>query len=361
MTSVTTLRSPWRIAETDQERGALFMPSVGEYPIYDDAAYTAMIEDQARMDLLRAGLKRHLSGPGADQKTVVELGSGSQAPWAHLALELGAGRAVAVEQLDEVRRELSEQVAQDPAQPAIEVFAGDEYRAALTRAEVIVAEVIGTIGSSEGAEQTIGREIEHWGSTAIVPEQCVTFAAGFSWRSILRGHPPAFIPRSAPYLEALHRDFGDVDVRICVAPRITPMGLLTAREPVETCRFVPGQALVSAQTVRTRFTRSGDLDSVLLSVRLEEGEAAADSMVPGSSWLPLVAPLSGEPVRVAAGGTLVVDLHRQAGAGSPCPDYIVEVRVEDPDGTPVAQRTADLPWRSTAMGGTDLHQALRHG
>lgn len=350
---------PWLVAESDDDRGAVFMPSVGEYPIYDDAAYTAMIDDRARMAVLQRGLDLALGSPASRaDMTMVELGSGAIAPWARRAADMGVGRVVAVETLPHARDELERSLHSVPSGERVTVCAPEEYRRQVTRADVLVAEVIGTIGSSEGAEATIGGELARLGNVRVVPSGCVTYAAAFSWRRVTHGHTPKFIPRSEPYLSSLAQAFGPVDVRLCIGNAVSRIGLLSDRSPAEICTFDNAEGTVSSVPVRSKISRDGKLDSILFSVELSEGDTVADSMVPGSSWLPLVAPLPGDPIPVKRGMELRISMSRHTGAGGPCPDYRFEVQVDMED-APTIERVVELPWRSSRSGSTDLHRQLR--
>lgn len=332
------------------------MPSVGEYPLYDDVSYEAMLNDTARMDVLRTGLERASEELGGlNEAVVVELGSGAAAPWARLALDMGAAEAVAVEVLPHIRDQLRNTVVVD--YPKMKVLSDSQYRASISRPDIFVAEVIGTIGSSEGAEHTIGGELRRFGKVRVVPRRCDTYAAAFSWRRVTHGATPSFIPRSEPYLSALSESFGPVDVRLCMANAISRIGLLSGRAVIETCRFDALQDFVASVPCRTTITRDGEMDSILLSVRLEEGDAVADSMKNGSSWMPLVVPLPGDPIKVKKGSRLNVEMSRSTGAGGICPDYRFDVLVIGPEGR-WAERTVSLPWRETRSDSTDLHRAL---
>ena len=182
---------------------AFFFPSIGEYPVYDSLAYDAMMADAPRVQAFTAALEAYVHS----ESVVVELGCGALAPWACMAARLGAARVIAVESLDEARKQASNIVATEGLQDRIEVVSPDEYSKISIKKDLIIAEIIGTIGSSEGAEKTINKELQGpiKDSVILLPEAWETQVRLYSWRRFCKGEFPAFVPAAENYLIALRK------------------------------------------------------------------------------------------------------------------------------------------------------------
>lgn len=322
--------------------GAYFLPSIGEYPIYDDDAYQFMMDDEPRVRAFEETLTDAVSA----DSVVVELGCGRQAPWARLAARLGARRVVAVEQLDHVREALTAELANDPRYASIDVLSYDEYVESEIRPTILVSEIVGAIGSSEGAEQVVGREIRRIGDPGmlVVPQGWITSVSAFSWRRMLRGAEPVFAREAHRYRRALADTVGCGDVRLCVVGRQVQLGLLSRPTTVETANFSGSFSEVASAPAEVAVSRPGTLDSLLLSVAVKIGTHSVDSLSSRSSWLPVVVPLGSTELPVREGDTVDVRMHRRLETNPVCPDYIVDWRLRR-DGEEIAHGTAELPWR----------------
>lgn len=347
---------PWRVADPEERLGrGLVFPSVGEYPIYDATAYEVMMADRFRVDAFTAGLRAAVR----PERTVVELGCGALAPWARLADDLGAARSIAVEYLPEVREAARRLIAEEGREGRVSVLSPEQYAAYSGRVDVLVAEVVGTIGGSEGAADTIGAEVARLTNPDLVvlPGGWETEVRGFSWAGTAGGEPPAFPPSAIPYLEQLRELAGtDLDPRLCaVGPFITE-GLLTDGGVVEVGSYGGIHAEHRTETARLTVTTAGVLDSLLLSVRVLVGDAVVDSLTEETSWFPVIVPLP-EPIDVVPGTVVEVTATSEQGAGGACLDYSLAWSVRPPDGGRTAG-TVDVPWRSSGLGTNPLTRRL---
>lgn len=322
--------------------GAYFLPSIGEYPIYDDAAYQFMMDDEPRVRAFEQALTDAVTA----DSVVVELGCGVHAPWARLAARLGARRVVAVEQLDHVREAVISELANDPRYASIDVLSYDDYVASGIRPTILVSEIVGAIGSSEGAEQIVGREVARIGDPGMVvlPQGWITSVSAFSWRRMLRGAEPVFTREADRYRRALEETVGSGDIRLCVVGRQVQLGLLSRPAAVETARFTGAASDVASILAEVAVSRTGTLDSLLLSVDVKIGTQSVDSLSSRSSWLPVVVPLGSTELPVRPGDVLEVRMHRTLETNPVCPDYVVDWRLRR-DGEEVARGAAELPWR----------------
>lgn len=322
--------------------GAYFLPSIGEYPVYDDAAYQFMMDDEPRVRAFEHALRTAV----VSDSVVVELGCGAQAPWARLSAELGARRVVAVEQLEHVREALIAELATDARFASIEVLSYEEYVDSGVRPTILVSEIVGAIGSSEGAEQVVGREVARIGdhSMIVLPQGWITSVSAFSWRRMLRGSPAAYTRDAHRYRRALQDAVGGGDVRLCVVGRQVALGILSPASPVETASFTGEAAEVASLPAEMVVSRSGTIDSLLLSVDVKIGTHSVDSLGCRSSWLPVVVPLGSTELPVRRDDVLEVAMHRMLGTNPVCPDYIFDWCVRR-EGEELARGTTPLPWR----------------
>src|ERR1700761_1841309 len=91
-------------------------PSVGEYPIYDEAIYQVLREDERRNGLFRRAI-----GAVAPGATVLEIGSGPDLLWTLAAIGAGATRVYAIEVITDSARRARQTARAHPA-AAIQVI-----------------------------------------------------------------------------------------------------------------------------------------------------------------------------------------------------------------------------------------------
>ncbi|WP_019202636.1 hypothetical protein [Tsukamurella sp. 1534] len=351
-----TVGPPWRVADPEERLGrGLVFPSVGEYPIYDATAYETMMADRPRVDAFTAGLRASVRA----DSTVVELGCGALAPWARLADDLGAARSIAVERLPEVREAARRLIAEEGRGDRVSILSPEEYIRHDGHVDVLVAEVVGTIGGSEGAADTIGAEVARLGNPGLVvlPGGWETEVRGYSWAGAAAGHLPAFPPTAIPYLDQLRDiDGADVDPRLCVVGPHIHEGVLTAGGVIEVGDYRGLHSEHRTGAADLRAITSGSLDSLLLSVRVTIGGAVVDSFTQETSWFPVIVPLP-EPIDVTPGTVLQVRAEAGRGAGGSCLDYRLSWDVHPPDGGR-ASGVVDVPWRASGLGTNPLTRML---
>lgn len=347
----------WQVAPTE-EAGleAVFLPSIGEYPIYDETAYQFMLDDEARMKAFRQALVDIVR----PDSTVVELGAGSFAPWARQAADLGAARVVAVEVIPEVRMRLARALSEDPRYRRIMVLSEEQYQRAQMATDILVSEVIGAIGSSEGALRVVSAAIERLDNAQlhVLPQGWTTNVTAFSWRRILRGAKPRFAPASSAYLSMLQDLLGEIDPRLCVVGPSCRLGLVSDTQALETATFGGRTTQLDLKPATLTIRNSSNIDSLLLTVDVAIGQHVVSSMKHASSWLPVVVPFGQDPLSVAPGDQLHVSMQHQYETHPVCPDYIISWKLFR-EGVEVAAGSEALPWSpSQGIGQDPLHAAL---
>lgn len=348
--------SNWRVADPEERKGrGLVFPSVGEYPIYDATAYELMMTDRFRVDAFTHGLQTAVR----PNSTVVEIGCGALAPWARLADDLGAARVIAVEYLPEVREEARRLVTEEGRADSVSVISPKEYATFNERVDILVAEVIGTIGGSEGAADTIGTEITRIGNPDLIvlPGGWKSEIRGFDFARSSAGRRPAFPPTALPYLDQLRELVGsDVDPRLCAVGPFVAEGVLTDGRVIEYGNYSGTRGEYSTTSVQLVVVTPGTLDSFLVSVRVMIGESEVDSLTQETSWFPVIVPLPG-PIEVSPGTVIDVAASSHPGLGGSCLDYSFAWSVQPPNGRHESG-VVDVPWRSSELGSNPLTRDL---
>jgi type I protein arginine methyltransferase len=331
-----------RACELEQRSPVVAFPSAGEYPVYDDFAHGQMAQDEIRMARFTAAVRRYAPG-----RTVLDIGTGQDAVWAVEAARAGARHVWAVEVIPR-----SAQLAREAAERAgladrITVLDGLSTGVTLPEpVDVCVAEIIGTLGGSEGAGAVLrdARQRLLRPGGVVVPHQSGTTAV-----AVELTEPPALVSLALPYVRQIFTAVGrPFDVRMCLA------GLQDDRDLRERCYLsdVAGvEALEFNGDLRPEgvdratltVTRPGRLTGLALGVRLEvaHGDEPIDSLTQPGNWLPVYAPLSDVGIPVGAGDRIEFAFSTGLSDDGVHPDYALDGELHRTGASP-----APLRWRS---------------
>ena len=122
----------------------------------DEAAYDAMIQDETRTPLFAAAIARRLRG--TTDMVVLDIGTGPKALLALMAARAGARKVFAIEANPEAAAHARATIAaaQDVREGIIEIIEGFSTDVTLPeRADLLVAELVGSIASEEGLVQSV--------------------------------------------------------------------------------------------------------------------------------------------------------------------------------------------------------------
>ena len=126
----------------------------GQFVAFDATAYQAMKDDPTRTPFFEQAILERL-GDRPEECVVVDLGTGPFALFAVIAAKLGAGKVYAIESNPEVAAS-ARQFVQRSGLGQIEILEGFSTEITLPeKADFIVAEIVGSIASEEGAYATI--------------------------------------------------------------------------------------------------------------------------------------------------------------------------------------------------------------
>jgi amino acid adenylation domain-containing protein len=329
-------------------------PSVGEYPIYDDLLYRAMVSDGRRNAAYREALQGLVEG-----RTVVDVGTGSEVLLARMCVEAGARRVYAVEVQEDSFQRACERVSELGLEDWITVIHGDATSLELPEAvDVCVSELIGSIGGSEGAVAILDHA-RRWlkPGGVMVPRRCETWIAAATLPDELHAEP-GFGELAARYAERVMEASGHrEDLRLCVKD-FPAEALLSDAGIFEELDFARPIGLSPPKTVELRIARDGRLDGFLLWIRLYAGERLAmDSLRHEGNWLPVFFPVFYPGLEVRAGETLSLECSASLSEDGLHPDYHLRGLLRHRDGREEAIAYDSFHRRPPARPGA-LHTRL---
>jgi protein arginine N-methyltransferase 1 len=287
--------------------GRLLWPSVGEYPVYDEFMYYAMLQDHARNALFERAIVAQAVG-----RTVVELGAGPDLLWSTLAATNGANKVLAVESIEASAREAQRRA--EALGPHVVVVHGDATDVVLpTKGDMCIVELVGAIGGAEGIADVVAdawrRHLEP--GALVVPHRVRTRVAALSAGDLLGGEP-AVHPYAAPYVGEVLRSAGSVfDLRMCLTG-LSKADLLTTTDLLEDLDLSANEQ-THAREIRLEVTKPGKIDSGVLWVELQcaPEQEFLDSLATVTSWMPVLVPFDLEQsIPVEPGDVLVLDAAR---------------------------------------------------
>jgi len=339
--------------EQGNAQGIELWPSHGEYPIYDELLYGAMVRDELRNRGYRAALNRFAKG-----KRVVDVGTGGEALLARFAVEAGAEYVYALEISEEAQQQAQARIAKAGLQQQIRLVRGDATRVELPEAvDVCVSELIGTIGSSEGAAPILNHA-RRWlkKDGEMIPRRCTTFISAVNLPEHIRSQP-AFNPAGTYYAEQVFAVMGErFDLRVCISH--FPRELMVSEAAVfEELDFNGDLVEEQQREVRLRIKHDSRIDGFLLWIRLliDEGYEL-DSALDECAWLPLYVPAFDEPVEVRAGDWIDLKCGSRISDNGVNPDYTIKGRVCRSGGDVAVN--CDLPHHRQAVERREFYKKL---
>jgi hypothetical protein len=171
--------------------------SNNNFVAFDPSAYKAMKDDPTRTPLFEKSIIR-LLGSDPESKTVLDLGTGPFALFAILAAQAGAGKVYAVEADPQAAQSARATIQRAGYDDIITVLQGFSTDISLPeKADLCIAEIVGSIASEEGAYATIcdahQRLVKNPTSpNAWIPNRIQTYAAPASYSLHNLFGPPEF-------------------------------------------------------------------------------------------------------------------------------------------------------------------------
>jgi amino acid adenylation domain-containing protein len=316
-----------------REQDVEFWPSVGEYFIYDELLYFAMTTDERRNNAYRQAIAQAVRN-----KTVVDIGTGGDAIQARFCIEAGARRVYAIEMLDTAFDQAKALIKRLGLEDKIILIHGDSTQVTLPeKVDVCVSELIGTIGSSEGAIALLNDARRFLnGSGVTIPYRSITKIAAVSLpdETAVR---PRFSPLSAHYTQEVFKKSGySFDVRLCVK-NLPKSSVVSDSGIFEDLEFQSAVPLEERNEIRLAIGRDCRLDGFLLWLNLYPGEQVSiDVWSDQYSWLPVFFPVFSPGIEVQQGDVIEAVCERVAKPARWMPDYRINGVVRRQSGGAIA-------------------------
>jgi protein arginine N-methyltransferase 1 len=340
-----------RVTDPAVDWSRTVIPSMGEYPVYDENMYQFMAIDWPRMDGYRAAVRRV-----ARDRVVLDIGTGSEALWATASAEAGARRVYAIEAIPDTAELARQAVARAGVSDRVMVIAGNSTEIELPEpADVCISEIIGTIGGSEGAAAILSSARRQFMAPGgvFIPRSCTTTLGAVDLTELVPDLQICFDTHSTRYVADIFRHVGrPFDVRLCM-PALNTRHLLTTTVTVEEFVFERDNPLEGHDRRELIVTKVGQLHGFMLGIRLliDYNEPPVDSMVQPGSWPPVFAPTCCPGVAVQPGDHVLAEFSWKLSDDHVHPDYHLRGRIERPRTSAV-----EFDWQSPYKG-----SALRSG
>jgi amino acid adenylation domain-containing protein len=331
-------------------------PSVGEYSVYDELMYYAMTHDERRNASYKVAIQRLVPG-----KVVVDIGTGADAILARFCAEAGAERVYAIEVREEAYERARDLVTSLHLEDKIQVLHGDSTKIQLPEpVDVCVSELLGTIGSSEGAPVILNnarRFLKQHG--VMIPARCVTHIAAVQLPDEIAGKPE-LTEAARMYVEQVFQQMGGpFDLRLCIRnfPKANLISDTAVFEDLDFRRYIQPE---STSYVQLRVTRKSRLDGLLLWLKVYTLEdECIDVLDEQMNWLPVFFPLFHPGIRVESGDAITAECASKL-THPVAPDYRLKGRVIGNSGRETAfEFRSDYP--PTSFQANPFYEALFDG
>jgi protein arginine N-methyltransferase 1 len=335
-------------------------PSIGEYPCYDDYLYQTMTTDEVRNVRFRNALRRSVAG-----KVVLDIGTGKDLIWARESIRCGARHVVAMEAMSESYRQAAQTLRALNLDRKITLLEGASTSIESDlKADVCVAEIIGSVAGAEGAAAVIGdtrrRHLVPGG--IVIPDRAVTLAAAVCLADVLGGRQPAFAEESIRYLKVICDWNGaPFDVRLRIKNPVTS-AIMSNSEPVEVLDFNGDLRQHQERRVSLTMTRAGRVDGVLawLALSVVRDEFPLDALDEKTNWASVYFPLFDPGVDVEEGDILELTFRTTPSDNGVNPDYQLTAKLRTERHGDMAARHNSL-YHGRLAGGCSLYRNLFPG
>ncbi|CAH9057856.1 D-alanine--D-alanyl carrier protein ligase [Pseudoalteromonas holothuriae] len=312
----------------DKQAKVTFYPPSGDHFLFDQAHYTAMLRDVRRNACFQDAMNKTLKG-----KVVLEIGPGAELVLTQMALKAGAKKIIAVEINPEAYEQALAKVHELALTDRVDVLLGDIQSVELPeQPEFCISELIGTIGSSEGAGDILNSVRPRLANPEnMLPKKCVTkiAAVNLSEEHCVFG----FNQIGNTYKDDIYRLSGsEFDLRLC-ADNVTQAHLVSDVGIFEELDFTQQFSANNTQALRLQVTKSGRLTGFVAWVNIHlDDEIVLDVFADKqSSFLPNYFPLDLFGTEVNEGDVISGEIERlpvNSGFGH---DYILNLTIERKD------------------------------
>jgi hypothetical protein len=243
------------------EREPVLTPSLGEYRVYDDVAYSMMTADLVRNRHYEDAIRKRAAG-----RIALDIGTGRDVNWAHACIRAGARKVYAIEELDESFRGAQATIARLGLGDRITLIRGNATTVELPeRVDLCVSEIIGSIGSAEGAPAVLhdARRRHMTKDGIMIPERCAARVAAIQLPDAVH-REPTLTYGAATYLQRIFAQTGfPFDIKLCIA-NLPASSMLSTDDMFEDFDFTGDVPVRSVQHAKLRILRHGRADALLI-------------------------------------------------------------------------------------------------
>lgn len=266
----------------------VMIPNFWDYHIYQEADYEWMCMDMIRNNAYRDAIKKNVKN-----RIVVEIGTGQDLPLTLMCIESGAKYVYGIETNKEAFEKAQKRIQENGLSNKVTLLFGNSYDMELPeKCDVCVSEIIGSIGSSEGAIAYLKDAKRFMQEDGImIPGRCVTQIAPVSLPDHLYTEP--FIEDMiAHYHELLYRLKGDhFKSNRYLIPNFPPSHLLGKEQVFEDIDFNGDLQLNHTRSSTFSILKESCLDGFLLWINLYiDPHTMIDTLNHKTNWQPVFLP-----------------------------------------------------------------------
>lgn len=309
-------------------KGLTLFPSPGEYPIYDKTSYDYMEQDKITEKAYISALERTVKG-----RRVLDIGTGQYFDWAHAAVKYGAKEAVGIEGIKssflKAKKDLS--TCGKKYRDKIRLFNkwSEDYHPTFGY-DLIISEIIGSIGGSEGAAVVLKDAQERMLNPGgiMLPYKCVTMAGAICLQDYCKDL--VFDYEAVDLMNKLFNVYkGPLKPRLGFSEPI-PDALMTTVGPVETLNFQDIK-VEDTETIEVEMIKDGKIDGVMLWINLwvnKDDKKPIDSLYQKTAWDVMYLPIFNSPIYLKKGTAIYISLERKLSSNKINPNYKVKMEIE---------------------------------
>ncbi|QJB39312.1 AMP-binding protein [Chitinophaga oryzae] len=315
-----------------------FVPSLGEYGLYDGFIYQSMAKDPMRVNGYRAALASKVK-----DKVVLDPGTGTEMILARHCIDAGARKVYAVEMLETAFHQAKNLVEQLGLSDKIFLIHGDATKVALPEPiDFVVSALAGNIASADGCISLINAlKQQHGKSLRFIPNRYCTriAAASLPPNSCRQGLSPV----SLHYIKQVFLQAGKIfDLRMCLK-NFSVQHIISEAGEVEDISYETHLEMDAGANVILNIRRKEVFTGLVLWINaFSDGQLVIDSLKK-THHLPVYFAVAEAGIPVDKGEQVFVSFRRTTAKDGYHPDYILSGEVLDVRGNTKAVFSCNSP------------------
>lgn len=296
-------------------------PSVGEYLVYDELIYQGLTNDELRNNKYRSAIGRI-----AEDKVVLDIGTGRDAILARLCIEAGASKVYAIEIMEETYNLAKQRIKELGLEGRVILIHGDSTKVQLPeKVDLCISEIVEAIGGAEGAAVILNDARRFLNRDAVViPERSTTKIAGVTLPNSMR-KAPYFTAASGYYVSRIFEQVGHkFDLRLCIKnfPRSHILSNVGIFEDLD---FTDYTEPTYKREVTLTIDRNASLDGFLLWLNLAlRSDDVIDILDNRYAWFPAYFPVFSPGIEVSEGDVIEAICSCTLSDNHVHPDYSIQ-------------------------------------